>query len=439
MAGRLGDAIPLDALASLTQTMLAKSLVQVTLEVPGGETRTMISVDFTDSKDPNVIKARNGFHPMGSAEWTGGVILALEKNAVRFQNAGRTQNARDLKAMAELLKTELLKMFYDVKGMKMVPYATGQGMAVGHGWNTPFFYVKNASSGFQGGSFIGGWGILPINGINPFILGDNFAQTYDQILISADDEQKARAYVALATTDRSFQEAAVTKGPDAGTQIVESGQYNALGWAAFVRNDYKQAIVWARKVVDDPSWIRLAKEEQAKKAKAVGGLIFYPWGTTFPQNSDRLHTEIWKYPLLNEVSAAIWILAASNYELGKREESKKWMKRIITEFPYHQIADVVFNPSTGKKDLIDGYWNAVISWKSNPGNSPRDAAMGKLAMEAGVNLETPEMVMLPKPAVQEIVKLAAAITKSPVPLPPVHGRISPRNVLPGLEQNQTFF
>jgi len=438
MAGKIGDMIPLEALEAMTRTMLSHSLVQITFEVPGGETRTMVSIDFTDAKDPQVMKERGGFHPIGSPEWTGGVILALQKNAVRFQKAGDAAKAGEFKALAELLKSELMKAFYDVKGVTMVPYATGQNMAVGHGWNTPFYYVKGRS-GFAGGSFIGGWGILPINGLNPFILGDDYAQTYNGIAVGASEEQKAKDYVAGVVAEKTFQETAIVKGPDAQDQIVEPGRYNSRAWAAFAGHNYKEAVRWAQKVVDEPDWVRLAQEEQKQKAHNIGGLVFYPWGTTYPNNSDPVHTAIWKYPLLNEVAAAMWILSAGNYELGNKAEAGKWMKRLVTELPYHQIADVAYDPETGKKDLIDGYWNAVISWKSNPGNSPRDAAMGRLALESGVNLETPEMVMLPKPAVQDVIKLASAITKSPAHLPQASDQIYQQTALRGLTQTQTSF
>jgi len=72
--------------------------------------------------------------------------------------------------------------------------------------------------------------------------------------------------------------------------------------------------------------------------------------------------------LLNEIGAAMWGLAASYFELEDYEATKRWMQRIIEEVPYHQI----YAPNG------PGYWNALISWDQNPGNNPRDAAMGVL-------------------------------------------------------------
>lgn len=416
MAGKLGDAVPLDALERLTGTMLAKSLVRVTLEFPGGKSRTIISVDFTDAKDPDVIKARGGFHPVGSPEWTGGVILALQKNAVRFWNAGSRKKARNFKAIAELLTDELLKAAYEVKGFKMFFYATGQGVAVGHGWKTPFFYAKNPSGGIEGGSFIGAWGVLPINGVNPFVLDDDYFSIYRQINISAGERKRAADHVNSIVADRSFQENVPTHFPDPRTQVVEPGQYNLHAWQAFEKKDYNEAIVWAQKVIDDPVWVRLAQEEQGQKSREIGGLIAYPWGTTFRGNNNPLHIAIWKYPILNEVAAAMWILAASHYELGNREESKKWMKRILLEVSYHQIPNVVYDPDTGKKNLINGYWNASVSWSMNPGHSKRDEQMGSLIKEMALNVEPPQIVNRARPAMA-IQPRIFAIIQSGIALP----------------------
>jgi hypothetical protein len=75
----------------------------------------------------------------------------------------------------------------------------------------------------------------------------------------------------------------------------------------------------------------------------------------------------------------MWILATSNFELGDRDQAKKWIRRIIEEVGLGQIADVVDNPQTGKKDLIDGYWSPIESWQLP--SSPRDIGVAALYQE----------------------------------------------------------
>ena len=162
MAGRGGDRLSLDDLARLTDQMLKKSLSQVTLELPDGKTKALTLVDFSDARDMRLVADRGGYHPMGSVEWVGGVILALQKNAVRFWEAGDARHrdqARVYKAMAEFLNTQAMNSFYTLEGLDgMISfYATGQWIATGHGWKTPYFYVKDKDGNpmIKGGSTIG--------------------------------------------------------------------------------------------------------------------------------------------------------------------------------------------------------------------------------------------------------------------------------------------
>ena len=156
MAGPAGDRMSFEDLEIFTNTMLKKSLTQVTLELPNGQTKTIILVDFTDPgnvhmkiTDPEVpqgMAERGGFHPMGSMEWTGGVILALQKNAVRFWNSGEARHretAQFYKGLAEFLIKESLQGFYELEGLEglLTFYATGQGVPVGHDWDTPVFFM----------------------------------------------------------------------------------------------------------------------------------------------------------------------------------------------------------------------------------------------------------------------------------------------------------
>ena len=90
-------------------------------------------------------------------------------------------------------------------------------------------------------------------------------------------------------------------------------------------------------------------------------------------------------------------LSGQSYELGNREEAQKWMKRILLEVPYHQIPNVVYDPDTGKRDLINGYWNASVSWSMNPDHSQRDAQMGNIIKEMALNIDPPQIVHTVRP------------------------------------------
>jgi hypothetical protein len=69
-------------------------------------------------------------------------------------------------------------------------------------------------------------------------------------------------------------------------------------------------------------------------------------------------------------------------EIGDIKESKHWMGRIIDEIPLHQIPANYRDPKTGKgTKLIEGYWNALVSWEDNPANNAADERMGRLYRE----------------------------------------------------------
>ena len=394
MAGFIGDLLSPKELIALTKTMLTKCLTRVNVELPGSFRETIIMADFTDSSDPQVIKKRGGLHPMGSPEWSGGVILALQKNAVRLWNQGYPEQARQYKAMAQYLETEVLKSKYTVDKMVMFPYATGQGIEVGHGWKTPFFFTRDFSNPVAGGSLVGGWPLMPINGFNPFELNDRYFDSYVKIKTDFADRQGAIKYINDIASQHSYVEPVLTKSIDKKTQIIEPDFYNHNAWNAFNHGEYQEAILWAQKVMSDRRWVNLAINEEKLKMQRIGGIIDYPWGTTFENNESPVHFEIQKYPLLNEVGTAMWILANSNLELKRINEAKYWVKRIIQEVPLHQIAHVQIDSDIRKLDLIDGYWNAITSWVYSPSASPRDTAINHLIGEMGLGYNAPREVDL---------------------------------------------
>jgi hypothetical protein len=377
IAGRGGERIPLDALERLTDRMLRRSLSQVTLELPDGKTKTLTLVDFADVQDMRITADRGGFHPMGSVEWIGGVILALQKNAVRFWEAGDSasqEKAKFYKGLAEFFTGQSLDSFYQVEGIKGLVsfYATGQWIPTGHGWKTPYFYVKDAQGKvvIRGGSTIGSWAVLPLRSVDPFKLDDMYGQTYAAIPLDDAQRQKVRDHVAGIVRERAFMERVPTEMASDVGDIPEMWRYNAQMFNAFNKGDYYAAILWAQKVVGNSEWRKLAADQQVRKQRDLGGIVTYPWGRPLA-GAKAEQRMIQKYPLLNEMGTAMWGMAVAQYKLGNRSDAKAWIKAIIETVPYHQI----FSP-TGP-----GYWNALVSWQENPGGTVLDAEMGTLYRE----------------------------------------------------------
>ncbi len=377
IAGRGGERLPLDVVERLTERMLRRSLSQVTLELPDGKIKTVTLVDFADVQDVRVTADRGGFHPMGSVEWIGGVILALQKNAVRFWEVGDSvsqEKARFYKGLAEFFSQQALSSFYQLEGMKglLSFYATGQWISTGHGWKTPYFYVKDPAGKpvIRGGSSIGSWMVLPLKRVNPFKLDDTYGRTYDAIPSDDRTRRKAEEHVAEIVRARAFMESVPTEMASDVGDIPEMWRYNIQMFHAFNRGDYYAAILWAQKVVGNSEWRKLAVDQQARKARDIGGIVDYPWGRV-PSQAKVEQRAIQKYPLLNEMGAAMWGMAVSQYKLGNRADAKAWIRNVIETVPYHQI----FSPAG------PGYWNALVSWHENPGGTVLDAEMGELYRE----------------------------------------------------------
>jgi hypothetical protein len=377
MAGPAGDRIPLEALSRLTDRMLRQGLSRVTIELPDGITRTVTLVDFADVRDMRVVVDRSGFHPMGSIEWIGGVILALQKNAVRFWEAGDSRNreqAQFYKALAEYFMAEAMKSYYRIDGVdgKLSFYATGQWVPTAHGWRTPYFYVKDPEGHpvIKGGSTIGAWPVLPLIRQNPFVLKDNYGIIYDAIPTEDEEALKVDAYLTSIVRERSYTELVPVEMAEGVGDVTEMWQYNQRMFQAFNAGDYYAAILWAEKITENAEWVRKAKDEQRRKFREIGGLVDYPWGAALSQAKPE-ERAILKYPMLNEVGAAMWGLAVSHFKLGNISEAKAWIRTIIEELPYHQI----FAPDG------PGYWNALVSWENNPGGTFLDSELGELYRE----------------------------------------------------------
>lgn len=377
IAGRGGERLPLDVIERLTERMMRRSLSRVTLELPDGKVETVTLVDFADVQDMRVTAARGGFHPMGSVEWIGGVILALQKNAVRFWEAGDSvsrEKAKFYKGLAEFFTQQALNSFYKLEGIKGLVsfYATGQWISTGHGWKTPYFYVKDHQGKpvIRGGSTIGSWTVLPLRRVNPFKLDDAYGRVYDAVPLDEAAREKAEGHVQDIVRERTFMESVPTEMASDVGDIPEMWRYNAQMFNAFNRGDYYAAILWAQKVVGNSEWRKLAADQQARKKRDIGGIVDYPWGMPL-KRAQAEQRMIQKYPLLNEMGAAMWGMAVSQYKLGNRTEAKAWIRSMIETVPYHQI----FAPAG------PGYWNALVSWQENPGSTVLDADMGQIYRE----------------------------------------------------------
>jgi hypothetical protein len=372
MAGPFGDRIAqefgLEALRQLSLKLLHRALVEITWTLPDGSTRTRLLVDFTDPTGCEVTQdveddqrhgnygvARGGYHPLGSTEWTAGVVLAFQKNAVRFWEAGDQQSretAKWFKALADALEAEVCTSFYTVDGVTISEYATGQNVATGHGWRTPLAYVRTPEGEIlvQGGSPIGGWIVLPVQGVNPFILHDNYRFIYDQIPSTLPTE--ARELLRAGLRHQPFTEQPLTEIPPSAPILDDPREHNRKMWGAIRQHDYEEAILWAQKVVSNTKWVELARRDQRHKRRRIGGLVDHQWGT--PVHTET-HRAIWYYPLLNEVGASMYGLTYCHFQLGNHEAAKRWMRRCVEEVPYHQIHD----------EQQSGYWNALISWNQD--------------------------------------------------------------------------
>lgn len=406
MAGPAGDKIQLPLLKNLTDRMLKQSLVQISLPLPNSPQKNLVLADFYDPINESIINHRKEFYPIGSIENTAAVILALQKNAVRFHKANNSTTARLYKALATILQRNLMNCFYKMNGSagKIAFYSTAQGMpiapfgadesAINANKNYPYFYANPkdfSQDPIIAGSSVGSWAILTQSLFNPFIRNDLYKNDYANIVCEKQDFSTAKIFIAAIIQNRnrieSFTDLSLTEHI-----INEPGEYTKRMWAFFnkaeqakannkfyeMRRAYTHAMDWANKAIQAPTWFSQAMQDNRIKAKEVNGIINYPWGKTFKNNDHALHHEILRYPLLNEMGAAAWALATINYELGNYSDTKHWIKLIINEIPLHQIPAI---SNTENGDLIIGYWNALTVWEDNPRNNLRDRKMHEVYME----------------------------------------------------------
>jgi hypothetical protein len=339
---------------------------------------------------------------------------------VRLWNAGDRETAKRYKALAQVLLKEASRAFYRLKTPDILTtfYATAQGLEIApfgaiqnkstNGWLTTYYYVKKAKGDdIKGGASIGTWPLLPYLGVNPFILHDMYKRTYDTIPF--DDASFSSALQELTTISekRTYTEEVPGKAPDRRVQIVEPRMFNTKMWDGIIagyeakkeggtaqaKKGFTDALFWASKVVQNPVWVELARSDNEIKKKEVGGILYYPWGMAAVGNEHPLHVAIQRYPLLNEMGTAMWGMATASYELGLKDDAKKWMKRIIDEVPLHQIAAV----DNANRSLVIGYWNALTSWEERSLSSAPDPGIyelyKKVLSEKGLASAKPPVIM----------------------------------------------
>lgn len=401
------DKLSISTIKSMTDKILEKSLSNISLYLPDGRWIQATLADEYAPESRKIISARGELHPRGSFEQTVYLILMLQKNAVRLINHD-FDAAKRYKAIAESLTLDLSNTFYKVKGLRgLTSFSdTWQNKAyIQLGANpttmqekiySPYFFVENKefpAKSLVGGSSISAMFNLIFYGINPFVLNDKFSDRYISLPINEQHRSDAIYKIKLAIRKKIINEPTPEESTDDIT-FSEPGKYNEQMWKYFSQAEgykangdmynsriaYENALSWALKTVNNTKWYLLAMTENKKKSRQHGGIIDYPYGITFPRNDSTLHNAIMRYPLLNEMGAAMWAIAVINYEFTNREESKKWIRKMIENIPLHQIPTTTLSDD-GKERLINGYWNALIAWEDNPSQQVRDQKMNSLYME----------------------------------------------------------
>lgn len=418
------DDLSITVIKSMTDKILENSLCNVSLYLPDGRWIQATLADEYNPKSKAIIDARGELHPRGSFEQTVYLILMLQKNSVRLINHD-FDAAKSYKAIAESLTLDLSNTFYNAKGLRGLTSFSdtiqnkkyielgANPTAMQEEIYSPYFYVKNPE--FPEQSQIGSTSIssmfnLIFYGINPFVLNDDFSERYISLPISDKHRSDAVYKLKLAVREKIINEPTPEES-ETDITFSEPGKYNEQMWKYFSqaegyknngdmynsRISYEQALEWALKTVNNTKWYLLAMTENKKKSRQHNGLIDYPYGITFPGNDSSLHNAILRYPILNEMGAAMWAIAVINYEFANREEAKSWIRKIIEDFPLHQIPTTA-QTENGKERLINGYWNALEAWEDNPNQEVRDQKMQSLYMEVlkemGLETAKPKKVKL---------------------------------------------
>ncbi len=386
--------LSLDTLKKLIATVEAKSLVNITFTRPDAKTVQVIMSDFTDPSDPEVQAPsqslfdgihRGEYHPAGSAEWLAGYILMLQVAAVKSWEAGDKEYAIAAKSKANALLENAAESFHEYEGGRYASYATGQWLATAFNWRTPLWTHPGD------GSTSSAWFIFVLLGFNPFdvINGDKLARELEEIPTLPREE--ALELLRKSVVHPPF----IEKGPqDLPKELFtvdqpawflnEAGQHGGA-WGAL--NDarktgdkeiYQEAIVWASSAFD--KWGRLAEQENRVKSEEVNGIVKSVWGDEKNNDStSSVYQTIWRYPLLNEITSAVWVLAQAHFDLGQPEEAEKWLNW-LAEYNLGQI----------HSPQARAYWNPCKSLES--GEEEMESLFKKVLRDRGMGSAQPSEV-----------------------------------------------
>ncbi len=322
------------------------ALVKIKYHRADGRVVEVIGVDFTDPNQRRIRRARGGYHPLISPEWTGGMIIAYYRLAAYFWSNGNKSKASHYKAKGDALLASIWTMGVEEGGRLKLPYSSASWVKVGHGWFSP---AGRDTASSLASNFVG----LAAMRFFPSELdgGRRIRAILDQIPPVA--QARANLLLNRAVRQRPYEE--LNQPPKRAIQQEESGgwqpyRYTALAWQALSRGDHQAAIKHAKSVLNDKTWQAQAAEQQRIKQRK-GGIYSWPWGQLRDRDLPGWQIiEAHNYSL-NHTAAAYWILALAYIRSGQRTKAKAYLKELLRRYNLAQIWDL----------HAAGFWNPVHS------------------------------------------------------------------------------
>lgn len=381
------------------------SLVKIRYHRPDGKTVDIIGVDFSDPSQQVIKRVRGGYHPMVSPEWTGGMILAYYRLAAHFWQADEKEKAIKYKAKGDALLSFIWDMGITEGGVFKVPYASAQGVEVGHGWKTPIGAKAGLASIFI---VFAAEGFFPSETDGGLIIRKILAQ------IPSTVSTEARKMLQGAVRRATYEE--FNKAPKVLTAEEEAGgaqafHFTGKAWDALNRKAYREAIKWADEVIKIGDWQKIALRQQQIK-KEHGGIYEWNWGKARHADNEGwniIEAHNWA---LNHFAVAHWIKSMAYMHLGEKEKAKGRIKEIFRRYSLAQIWD----------PRGPGFWNPVVSLHLGYAE-----VLQGLWLEVKNELEA-EGIETGQPTVVSIPRRGAKPTRSPT-----EGRIEePQRIIPGV-------
>ena len=184
-----GEVFTPEQIKQLISALEKRSLIEVNYTRSDGKEIKIITVDFTDPENSNIVSLRREYHPLGSTEWASGMALLYYQGAVLLWDSGDKVNAITMKAKGDALLYDAWQTGVTNYGMIFFPYATAKWIETGHGYKTP---VGNQS-------MAGNWIIFSDLKFNPFILGGgNIKERLREIPSLPISEARSRLMLSVA-------------------------------------------------------------------------------------------------------------------------------------------------------------------------------------------------------------------------------------------------